>query len=257
MPHNLSIFSFQFSPPPARYRHSGSAGTPDLSIWLSVDPMADKYPGVSPYTYCGNNPVKLVDPNGREWIGIDGGKVKVRKGKDGQISIGENASDDLKRMVSLINSSGSKTAAKQFMRLSENKCKIHFQIARDNDDGLLGYHQAHNENGEPLQWNEDQGVFSEMPSYANKTTYKEATITIYENAVDKNKTQLSYQDNKPLTTEKAMVAIFAHEAEHNLNKMDLISIRNAIFHNRENPRNVERNANRIENKTLREIYYAK
>ena len=36
----------------------------DLSIWLSVDPMSDKYPSLSPYTYCANNPVKLVDPNG-------------------------------------------------------------------------------------------------------------------------------------------------------------------------------------------------
>ena len=38
---------------------------PTLSIWLSVDPMADKYPGVSPYLYCGNNPVRLVDEDGR------------------------------------------------------------------------------------------------------------------------------------------------------------------------------------------------
>lgn len=44
----------------ARYYNS------DLSIWLSVDPMADKYPGVSPYTYCANNPVRLVDKDGRE-----------------------------------------------------------------------------------------------------------------------------------------------------------------------------------------------
>ena len=39
---------------------------PTLSIWLSVDPMSDKYPGVSPYVYCGNNPVVFKDPNGRE-----------------------------------------------------------------------------------------------------------------------------------------------------------------------------------------------
>jgi RHS repeat-associated protein len=38
----------------------------DLSIWLSVDPMADKYSSLSPYTYCANNPVKLVDPKGEE-----------------------------------------------------------------------------------------------------------------------------------------------------------------------------------------------
>ena len=36
----------------------------DLSIWLSVDPMSDKYPSMSPYVYCANNPIKLVDPNG-------------------------------------------------------------------------------------------------------------------------------------------------------------------------------------------------
>ena len=38
----------------------------DLSIWLSVDPMSDKYPSLSPYVYCADNLVKLVDPNGEE-----------------------------------------------------------------------------------------------------------------------------------------------------------------------------------------------
>ena len=40
----------------------------DLSIWLSVDPMSDKYPSLSPYVYCANNPIKLVDPNGEEIV---------------------------------------------------------------------------------------------------------------------------------------------------------------------------------------------
>ena len=56
------------SQPYKRHRHSGSAGTSDLSIWLSVDPMADKYPSMSPYTYCGNNPVRLVDQDGEDII---------------------------------------------------------------------------------------------------------------------------------------------------------------------------------------------
>ena len=38
----------------------------DLSVWLSVDPMASKYPSLSPYVYCADNPVRLVDPNGEE-----------------------------------------------------------------------------------------------------------------------------------------------------------------------------------------------
>ncbi len=35
-----------------------------LTGWLSVDPMADKFPSLSPYNYCEWNPVKLVDPEG-------------------------------------------------------------------------------------------------------------------------------------------------------------------------------------------------
>ena len=37
-----------------------------MTMWLSVDPMADKYPSISPYAYCAWNPVRLVDPDGRE-----------------------------------------------------------------------------------------------------------------------------------------------------------------------------------------------
>lgn len=44
----------------ARYYNS------DLSLWLSVDPMSDKYPSLSPYNYCAWNPIKLVDPDGRK-----------------------------------------------------------------------------------------------------------------------------------------------------------------------------------------------
>jgi len=41
----------------------------DLSIWLSVDPMSDKYASLSPYVYCANNPVRVVDPDGEDvWI---------------------------------------------------------------------------------------------------------------------------------------------------------------------------------------------
>ena len=35
-----------------------------MTGWLSVDPMADKFPNISPYNYCNWNPVKLVDQDG-------------------------------------------------------------------------------------------------------------------------------------------------------------------------------------------------
>jgi RHS repeat-associated protein len=38
----------------------------ELGIWISTDPMAGKYPSSTPYAYCRNNPIMLVDPNGME-----------------------------------------------------------------------------------------------------------------------------------------------------------------------------------------------
>ena len=45
----------------ARYYDSDLSG-----LFLSIDPMADKYPFISPYAYCAWNPLKLVDPDGME-----------------------------------------------------------------------------------------------------------------------------------------------------------------------------------------------
>ena len=56
----------------------------DLSIWLSVDPQSDKYASLSPYVYCADNPVKLVDPNGEE-IGDIFNIFGIQIGWDGKV----------------------------------------------------------------------------------------------------------------------------------------------------------------------------
>jgi RHS repeat-associated protein len=53
----------------------------DLGRFLSVDPMASKAPGLTPYRYCFDNPVNLTDPsrlfegdyynNNGEYLGSD------------------------------------------------------------------------------------------------------------------------------------------------------------------------------------------
>ena len=35
--------------------------------WPTMDPLAEKYYDVSPYVYCGNNPVRRIDPTGMIW----------------------------------------------------------------------------------------------------------------------------------------------------------------------------------------------
>ena len=71
-----------------------------LSGWLSVDPMADKYPSMSPYTgghehrliksNLVNNPIKLVDPDGREmgdFYSKDGTYLNTDGNNDGKVYI--------------------------------------------------------------------------------------------------------------------------------------------------------------------------
>jgi RHS repeat-associated protein len=48
----------------------------DISVWLSVDPMADKYPSMSAFMYCAGNPVMLVDHFGLEPEEVDNGGIK-------------------------------------------------------------------------------------------------------------------------------------------------------------------------------------
>ena len=51
--------------------------------------MADKYPSMSPYSYCAWNPVRLVDPDGRDWYDLynDGTLVRnAEKSKEYQNS---------------------------------------------------------------------------------------------------------------------------------------------------------------------------
>ena len=87
--YKTTIFSSQNRPESTTIFHSSSTGkekdsetgyyyfgaryyNSDLSLWLSVDPMADKYPSLSPYNYCAWNPMKVVDPNGMELDGYEG-----------------------------------------------------------------------------------------------------------------------------------------------------------------------------------------
>jgi RHS repeat-associated protein len=49
-----------------------------VSVWLGVDPLAEKYPNTTPYAYTANNPISYVDPDGK--------KIIVPKGSQGQLT---------------------------------------------------------------------------------------------------------------------------------------------------------------------------
>lgn len=46
------------------YYYGARYYNPKVSVWLSVDPLAEKYPHLTPYNFLENNPVNMVDPTG-------------------------------------------------------------------------------------------------------------------------------------------------------------------------------------------------
>nr|WP_279196465.1 RHS repeat-associated core domain-containing protein [Chryseobacterium indoltheticum] len=48
------------------YYYGARYYNPRVSLWLNVDPLAEKMPGWSPYIYTFQNPIRFVDPNGME-----------------------------------------------------------------------------------------------------------------------------------------------------------------------------------------------
>ncbi len=48
------------------YDYGARQHDPILARWDRIDPLCEKYYSTSPYAYCLNNPVKNVDPDGKE-----------------------------------------------------------------------------------------------------------------------------------------------------------------------------------------------
>ena len=81
-----------------------------LTGWLSVDPMMDKYPGISPYAYCVSNPVKLIDPNG----------MKIRNAYESYRNVGKDIDFYRKQMQNCDNEEDRLAYQKEIGRLNTN-----------------------------------------------------------------------------------------------------------------------------------------
>ncbi len=50
------------------YYYGARYYNPKFSQWLSVDPLNEKYPGISSFAYVANNPIVLIDPDGKDIV---------------------------------------------------------------------------------------------------------------------------------------------------------------------------------------------
>jgi len=112
----------------ARYYYAG------LSIWLSVDPLSDKYPSMSAYMYCAGNPVMLVDPDGLYIIGTDGNAISYQRGSAGEIIWSDNTSADVRRIGDILLSSH--TGSEVFEKAMATRYPISLAISEESPGSL-------------------------------------------------------------------------------------------------------------------------
>ena len=58
----------EFDEETGMYYYGARYYEPRLSLWMTVDPKMEKYQNVSAYVYCLNNPLKIIDPDGKDIV---------------------------------------------------------------------------------------------------------------------------------------------------------------------------------------------
>ena len=54
------------------YDYGAREYDPTTGMFTSMDPLCEKYYHISPYAYCAGNPVRYVDPDGKDWYSYNG-----------------------------------------------------------------------------------------------------------------------------------------------------------------------------------------
>ena len=224
----------------------------EVGRFLSVDPLAGKYPGISPYAYVANNPINAIDPDGRDIVDAQGRHVNISFNKNGTLSFSKNATSDIRRVANALNL----TAAGRTQLKAVNQSDIHVKINISTDSKI-----EKKDDGTYYTYGETvQGNYNSKDNYGKNVnadgTYgiKEATITIYEGTITED-AKRSDAKHGGLTTEQAIGAVAGHEIVHATDHVEInkdISVEQNGSQKEKNARKISREIkpNQVESKII-------
>ncbi len=99
------------------YYYGARYYNPRISLWYGVDPLAEKYPSMSPFAYCANNPVIFNDIDGRDW------NISRKVNEDGSQTI------NLKLTVAVHNASSKNIDMQNFANVLSSQVKKSYGIS--------------------------------------------------------------------------------------------------------------------------------
>lgn len=155
----------------ARYLH------PKYATWLSVDPLATKYPNVSPYVYCHGNPISWIDPDGKDdykmdkwgyltfWRKTDGTTDKIYAPNGKNMSVSKAISTSLMNKDYAI---GTKNMDRLFLFVADNT---------DVEWRLVGYETDKGKKYSLATSHDDSGVLAD--NNLGEMNEKDMTFTVH------------------------------------------------------------------------------
>ena len=130
----------EFDEETGMYYYGARYYEPKLSLWMSTDPLQEKYENISPYIYCANSPIRYTDPKGME-VEADELSMKnisntLTRQEAKYVRFDKNGVLDKKRLNKSKSTSENMTALKA---LANSEIVYSFQVA-DKDHNNVGYY---------------------------------------------------------------------------------------------------------------------
>jgi hypothetical protein len=170
-------------------------------MWDRVDPMCEKYYWMNPYVYCGNSPLRLSDPTGKEVVADSLSQINIMhtltKEEAKYVRFDENGVLDLKR---LNKSRSTSTNFLSLKALAKSETRYNFKVV-DNDSSGEAFRVGENNS------NYYRGV-TELPNAINKPSPDADVYILVGNCLDDAQQTLT-------TAHEAYGHAYTYEMSHN------------------------------------------
>ena len=185
-----------------------------------MDPLAEKYYALSPFANVANNPIKLIDVDGRDIVDPKGNTVRITAAKNGTLTFSSNATPSIIRVANAL--SITSTGRQQLNNLIKSDIKVRINITESSKIEKRGDSKTVYTFGETVQGNYNESDnFGRYQNEDGTFGTKESTITIYEGTIKEGVKEGSGLKLEGLTLDQAIGAISGHESLHATNKSEI------------------------------------
>ena len=152
------------------YDYGARQYDPLLGMFTQMDPLAEKYYGVNPYAYCGNSPIRFVDPDGKEiWISYYNENNELQRFK---YEIGMTCEVDNTHAQNIVNNLNA------MAQNEDGYVVVDALVGSSSQYGFIQANTVSSDNVEGFWDSQTSTVYLQDPS--NTLTFAEETFHIYQ-----------------------------------------------------------------------------